>query len=90
MVPGGLIHSLILKDEWELSDAAQGALMVYRNEKRAAKEVLAETRVGEMMTAYGLEEDLAFVANENQHNIVPVFSKRSGSIKEVKDYESSR
>ncbi|WP_345239198.1 2-phosphosulfolactate phosphatase [Pontibacillus salipaludis] len=87
---GGLLHSLIQKSEWELSDAARGALMVYSNEKRTAKEVLAETRVGEMMTAYGLEEDLSFVANENQYNIVPVFSKRSGSIKEVKEYESSR
>ncbi|KGP90553.1 2-phosphosulfolactate phosphatase [Pontibacillus chungwhensis BH030062] len=87
---GGLLHSLIQKGEWVLSDAARGALMVYNNEKRTAREVLAETRVGEMMIAYGLEEDVAFVANENQYNIVPAFSKRTGSIKEVEKYESSR
>ncbi|MCD5323215.1 2-phosphosulfolactate phosphatase [Pontibacillus sp. HN14] len=87
---GGLIQALMKLGEWSLSDAARGALMIYRNETYRAKEVLAETRVGEMMAAYGLARDIEFVANEDYFKVVPVFSKQSGSIKEVGQYESSR
>jgi 2-phosphosulfolactate phosphatase len=61
----------------DLSDSAMAAWLFYEKYKteNAGKTVLASSRVGQWMTAHGLERDIDYINQHGALSVVPVFEK---------------
>ncbi|MBS4192372.1 2-phosphosulfolactate phosphatase [Bacillus sp. FJAT-49705] len=62
---------------WELTDAAQAALLFYQGNRHRSEEILQKSRVGQRFLGRGLETDLSFVAQCGVLSIIPYFDGRS-------------
>ncbi|AQQ51973.1 2-phosphosulfolactate phosphatase [Planococcus lenghuensis] len=60
-------------DTWELTDAAQAALLFYQSRKQEAAEILKASRVGKMLLRNEWEEEIEFAANRGIIPTVPEF-----------------
>ncbi|MFC0522996.1 2-phosphosulfolactate phosphatase [Pontibacillus salicampi] len=86
---GALVEALSEKEELMLSDAALTARHLYRVHRLNPYRLLTETRVGNMLMEFGLEQDIQYVATLNKYTIAPVYEKTRGTIKEVTNHEYS-
>ncbi|SET34986.1 2-phosphosulfolactate phosphatase [Salinibacillus kushneri] len=70
---GHFIHSLHEQSHmnWTLSDSAFAAYEFYKGKQNVSKEVLKASRVGQMLTRFGFEEELAFVSQQDVFPVVP-------------------
>ncbi len=57
--------------DWQLTDAAQSALLFYKGMRDKSNEVLLSSRVGKLLAKYGYEEEVRFVGNHGSIPIVP-------------------
>ncbi|MDF0725420.1 2-phosphosulfolactate phosphatase [Cytobacillus sp. S13-E01] len=62
-------------NQWNLTDAALSALLFYRGNHQKSDEVLLTSRVGQMLSKYGFEEEVQFVGKHGFLPIVPYLSK---------------
>ncbi|WP_260471876.1 2-phosphosulfolactate phosphatase [Bacillus sp. HMF5848] len=74
---GCLIKCLLEEfSQWELTDAAKASYKFYKG-IQSGEDLLRETRVGQMLLQYGFDEELAYVAKENQFDVVPIVTNNS-------------
>lgn len=64
-------------EEWELSDSSLAALHFYLGNENKGEELLLESRVGEMITKFGYEEEVAYVSQKGILPIVPYLKGKS-------------
>ncbi|MBP1941822.1 2-phosphosulfolactate phosphatase [Bacillus luteolus] len=70
---GYFLNSLMNSEvnEWQLTDAAQSALLFYKGMSEKSNEILLSSRVGKLLAKYGYEEEVRFVGNHGSIHIVP-------------------
>ncbi|TGB03892.1 2-phosphosulfolactate phosphatase [Halobacillus salinus] len=86
---GSLIHHLVKKKQWSLSDGAKTALLFYNGNEDHAAELLSQSKIGSLLLGAGMEQkEIDFVAQEGLWNTIPVYDRVEGKIKEW-SYESS-
>lgn len=75
---GYFLDCLIGEDEtgWELTDSARAALFFYRGNKDSAG-MLGTARVGKMLSGFGKEEDLRYVARRGVYTVIPYFNGKT-------------
>jgi 2-phosphosulfolactate phosphatase len=73
---GALVEALP-KVEWTMNDGARAALALGRAWAGDAEALFAETAAGRQLADVGLEADLAFCAQTNLRDVVPVLQDRS-------------
>lgn len=56
---------------WELTDAAQAALQFYQGNREKGEEILLQSRVGKMISNYGFEDEISFVAQHGILSVIP-------------------
>lgn len=56
---------------WELTDSAKAARIFYETNKCNSRELLKQSRVGEMLMSLGFEEEIDFVAEASKISHVP-------------------
>ncbi|PLT28221.1 2-phosphosulfolactate phosphatase [Peribacillus deserti] len=62
----------------ELTDAAKAALFFYRGNRERPHEILSQSRVGQMLEAYGMKDDLELAASIGISKVVPLL--RAGKV----------
>ncbi|KAB2336237.1 2-phosphosulfolactate phosphatase [Cytobacillus depressus] len=62
---------------WELTDAAQAALLFYQANRNRSEEILQTSRVGQRILGRGAETELSFVAQCGVLSIIPYFDGKS-------------
>jgi len=70
---GYLIDCLLMTEKVELTDSAQAARLFYQAYKNEGFSILRDSRVGEMLAAYGFEHEVEFVAQKSVSSVVPVW-----------------
>lgn len=86
---GMLIHNLTkknLKEEYELTDSARGALKLYESYKKDLLKVLQESEHGKFLISLGFEDDLAECSKVDVFSCLPVM--RNSIIKLIEIFES--
>ncbi|MFC7061927.1 2-phosphosulfolactate phosphatase [Halobacillus seohaensis] len=81
---GSLISYLVEKGNFELSDAAQTALLFYNGLSISPFQLLRSTRIGEVLVKAGLDEqEIKFVAQEGVLHTIGKYDPSTRQIKEV-------
>ncbi|WP_234402346.1 2-phosphosulfolactate phosphatase [Oceanobacillus damuensis] len=57
----------------ELTDSAQASMLFYESFSNSAYQILDHTRVGKMLNAYELQEDIRFVSQQGIMTMIPQF-----------------
>jgi len=86
---GMLINNLTkknLKEEYELTDSARGALKLYESYKKDLLKVLQESEHGKFLISLGFEDDLAECSKVDVFPCLPVM--RNSVIKLIETFES--
>lgn len=74
---GYFIDELVsIFDGWELTDAAKAALYFYQSKKEQSEEVLASSKVGQMLINLGFQEEIAYISQLGVLPIVPYLDSR--------------
>ncbi|HET7580458.1 MAG TPA: 2-phosphosulfolactate phosphatase [Bacillales bacterium] len=63
--------------KWELTDSARAALFFYRGNKADSAEMLGTARVGKMLSGFGKEEDMRYVARRGVYSVIPYFNGKT-------------
>ncbi|MDQ0269775.1 2-phosphosulfolactate phosphatase [Cytobacillus purgationiresistens] len=64
---------------WELTDSALAAHQFFKGAADRGEELLKASRVGRMLSKYGMDDEVAFVASRDIYNISPVV-KENGMV----------
>lgn len=75
---GGMIIDLLFTEhklEMKLNDAASLALLLYRSNKRALKETIAQGEHGRFLQTIGFGDDVALAANVDSIPVLPVLKE---------------
>jgi 2-phosphosulfolactate phosphatase len=63
--------------DWELTDAARAALHFYDGKSDECETMLSESRVGGMLSKFGFEKEIRYVAQREILSIVPYLEKEA-------------
>lgn len=81
---GYFIHCLVSDSsvDWDLTDPALAALRFYQGNRHNGEEILKASRVGMMLTRYGFEQEIRFVAREGIFDVVPYLKDKTCIVRE--------
>lgn len=86
---GSLIHHLVKKEGWTLSDGAKTALLFYNGNEDHTAELLCQSKIGRLLLEAGMDrKEIDFVGQEGIWKTIPVYDREEGSIKEWKNESS--
>ncbi|WP_231889902.1 2-phosphosulfolactate phosphatase [Bacillus sp. SJS] len=74
---GYLIELLTLSSTWDLTDSALAAKLFYSSLKSQKTEILSASRVGKMLSQYGFAEEIAYAAQTDVYDVLPILKNRS-------------
>ncbi|MDQ0340887.1 2-phosphosulfolactate phosphatase [Caldalkalibacillus uzonensis] len=74
---GYLSHCLVRhqRQPWELTDAAQAALLFYQSRKGQGESVLKCSRVGQILTRHGFGHEVLYAAERDAAQVVPYLTE---------------
>ncbi|NCU16980.1 2-phosphosulfolactate phosphatase [Pallidibacillus pasinlerensis] len=65
-----------LHKNWELTDAALTAHLIFKNNIHQGNVILKKSRVGQKIIDLGFEHEIDFIAQKNRYDVVPVLSEK--------------
>ncbi len=65
-----------LHKNWELTDAALTAHLIFKNNINQGNVILKKSRVGQKIIDLGFEHEIDFIAQKNRYDVVPVLTEK--------------